>query len=30
MIKIKKKIDGVEAVNKALEIINCFTLKSET
>ena len=30
MIKIKKKIDGVEAVNKALEIINCFTLKKET
>jgi len=29
-MKVKKKINGVEAVNKALEIINCFTLKSET
>ena len=29
-MKLNKKIIGVEAVNKALEILNCFTEKNET
>ena len=29
-MKNKKEINGVEAVNKALEILNCFTERDET
>ena len=29
-MKNKREINGVEAVNKALEILNCFTERDET